>query len=148
MHLQALVGGKREPDGVASIEQLGQAVVEFAHRTGSVHAELLRCRVRAQAQTVPDFALRVLGLAEQGAVAVATQHQPGVGLRKARQVMEITVRAEQEVAVAVALLLGRGRHDGDVVLAKLLRQRAATDLVNGRGHEGTAGIKWEGQARA
>jgi hypothetical protein len=70
-------------------------------------------------KAVPDLALQVLGRAEQRGAAVARQHQPGVGLGEAGQVIEVAVVAKQEVAVAVALALGRGRDDGDAVLAQL-----------------------------
>ena len=102
----------------------GRRCIELGHRKRRIHAQVRGCRVRAQADAVPDLALKVLGVAEQRGVAVAGDDQPGVGLAKAAEVVEIAVEAEQELAVAVARSLGRGGDDGDAARRPAGRQRA------------------------
>ena len=82
-------------------------------------------RIRSEAVAVPDFPLQILGLAKQRGLAFAGDHQPGLRLAKAAEVMEVAVVAVQVVAVAVAAGLGGRRQDGDAAFAKAGSQAGA-----------------------
>ena len=97
--------GKGEPDGVAVFQQLGQLGVEFSDRKSLRHAQGGGCGSRAQAVTVPDLALQVFGLAKEGALPVTGEHQPGLGLGEASEVVKVAVVPVKKVAVAVARAL-------------------------------------------
>jgi hypothetical protein len=72
--------GERIPDGGSVLQQLGQARVELGDGVRGVHTEVRGRGLGAQADAVPDLALQVLGLAEQRAVAVGADDQPGIRL--------------------------------------------------------------------
>src|SRR5260370_32375401 len=69
-------------------------------------------------------------LAEQHAGAVGGQHEAGIGLGKAGQVVEVAVVAVQVAGVPVALALGSGGNDGDAASAQLGGQACAALSVN------------------
>jgi hypothetical protein len=123
-------------NGNHTVEQFSSSLGSFASRSadreGFVDAERRGRGLGAEAVAVPDLALQVLRRAEQRGAAVARQHQPGVGLGEAGQVIEVAVVPVQEVGVAVARALGRGRDDGDAVLAELRGEaRAALGVDRG-----------------
>jgi len=136
---QAGVRGERVPDGVSVFQQAGQAGVELGHGEGLVHAQRLGGGLRAQADAVPDLALQVLGLAEQGGAALGRDHQPAIGLAEAGEVIEVAVVPVEEVAVAVALALRRGGDDGDAAIAQLGGHAGAAFGVEGIGSAGVHG---------
>jgi hypothetical protein len=133
---EPLVDCEREPHGVAVLQQPRQLPVEFTDGEGRMHAERADRRFRAEPVAVPDLPLQVLGLAEQRAVAVAGDHQPGVRLGEAGQVIEVAVMAEQEVGVPVARPLRRRRNDRDAVAAELCRHAGTALGVERGGHGG------------
>ena len=128
--LQPLVGAKRIPDDIAAIHQPRQLHIEFGHREGRIHAQALRCIKGAQSVTVPDLALQVLGLAKQRGLAIAGDHQPGLRLREAAEVIEIAVVAVKVVTVPVARVLGCGGNNRDAVRAELARKACASLLMD------------------
>jgi hypothetical protein len=94
---QPLVRGERVPDGGLVLQQLGQALVQLRDGKCGVHAQVRGRGIRAEADAVPDFALQVFGLAEQRAVAVAGDHQPGVGLGEAAEVVKVAVEVGTKI---------------------------------------------------
>ena len=140
---QAAVGSKRVPDAGRVFKQARQLAVQLRHRMRGVHAQGCGRSSRAQAVAVPDFALQVLGLAEQRAAAIVGQHQAGAGLGEAGQVIEVAVVAEQKVAVPVARTLQRRGDDGNALGSQLGSQvRTALGIDGGR-HGGIHGASRE-----
>ena len=78
--LQRLVNAKRKPHHIPTVEQPGQLRVEVGHREGRIDTEPGRCVDGPQAVTIPDFPLKILGLAEQRGAPITSNHQPGLGL--------------------------------------------------------------------
>ncbi|MNV39880.1 hypothetical protein D3C71_1314720 [compost metagenome] len=136
---QSAVRGKRVPDAGRVFEQARQLAVQLGHRMSRVHSQRSGRGGRAEAVAIPDLALQVLGLAKQRAAAIVGQHQASTRLGEASQVVEVTVVAEQKVAVAVARALQRRRNDGNAPGAQLGSQvRAALGVDRGR-HGGVHG---------
>ena len=117
--LQPGVDGKGVPNGAAVFQQLGHVRGHLANRQSPVHAQCSRCCFWPQADAVPDFALQVFGLAKQRALAIGRDHQTGVRLCEAGQVIKVAVVPVQVIAVAVALALGRGGDDGNAACTQL-----------------------------
>ena len=108
---------------------------------GGLHAQAGGRISRAQAVAVPDFALHVFGLAKQGGPAVAGDHQKGFGFTKAAEVIKVAVVPVQKVGIAVALLLRRGRDDGDAFGPEQPGQvGAALRIEGGGGGRGAIGV--------
>ena len=133
------VDAEREPDHALVGKQLRQHSVELGERVGRIDTERRRCRLMPQATAVPDLALGVARAAEQRAAAVAREHQPGLGFAEAGEVVKVAVVAERKVVVAVALALGRRRHDRDAAAVARHRggQLGAPALAIGEGRGGT-----------
>ncbi|MPM49423.1 hypothetical protein SDC9_96152 [bioreactor metagenome] len=127
---QALVRGERIPHALAVFQQTRHACRQLGNRIRRIHAQRRHGGLGAQAVAVPDFALQILGLAEQRARAIRRQHQAGVGLGEAGQIVEIAVMPIQKAVVAVALALGRRGDDGNAALAKLGGQAGASPGIN------------------
>ena len=119
------------------VERLGLRAmlpVEVARFAHEAHVPYLR-GLGAEPEAVPDLALQVLGCAEQRALAVAGDHQPGVRLGESGEVVEVAVVPVEEVAVPVARALGRGGHQGDALRAELGGDaRAALGVVGCAAH--------------
>ena len=128
------MNSKREPDHVASVEQLGQLCIEFSHGKRCIDAQRIWRIKWTQSVSVPDFAFHVLGLAKKRGAAVGRNDQPGLGFREPTEVMEIAVVAVDEIAVAVARLLWRRGNDGDSVLTELGCKRGTPLRVGGCDH--------------
>ena len=107
-------------------QQLRQQRVKFAYGMGVVKAEHFARLPRPVAKTVPDFAFAVLHATEQYALRLIAgdQHQHGLGLGEARQVIEIAVVAIRIMRVAIARAFGRRRNEGDAALHALREPRA------------------------
>ena len=127
---QAGVHGKGVPHGGLVFQQLGQLGAQLRHGVSGLNAQGLRRGIGAQANAVPNLALHIFRVAKQGAVAVATQHQPSIRLGKAGQVMKITVKPKQVVVVAVAGFFSSRGDDGHAVLAQLSGQSGTSFSVN------------------
>ena len=129
---QALMRGEGEPDAAAVFQQARQLRFQRGRRVRGIHAQGGDGGLGAQPVAVPYLALQILGLAEQRACAVRSQHQAGAGLGEAGQVIEVTVVPVKKVAVAVArAFLGRG-DDGDAAFAQLRGEAgAALDIERG-----------------
>ena len=96
-------------------------------------AELPGRRDRSEPVAIPDFTLQILRLAEQGGFAFAGDHQPGLGLGKATQIIKVTVLTVQKIGVTIALLLGRTGHDGNAFGTQHSSQfGAALSVYDGR----------------
>ena len=116
---QSFVNAEWKPDHFTPVQQPGQLSVQLGNGKRRVDPERGRCVNRAEPVSIPYFAFQVLGLAKKRGTSVGRDDQPRLGLGKPAQVMKVAVMAVQEVAVAVARLLRRGRHNGDSVLAEL-----------------------------
>ena len=137
--LQCLVGGKREPDNAAVIQQLGHLHIKLGDRERGAYTQYVRCGLWPKADAIPNLALQVFGIAKQGSLAIASDHQPAMRLGKPGEVIKVAVSAVQKVAVAVALLLGCRGDDGDAAFAQLCGQGGAAFGVEGRGGVGIHG---------
>ena len=122
------------PDRGLIGEALGDDLVEAVERDRVVDAERCRRRVGAEADAVPELALDVLRPARERRPAVAADDEPRAGLGEAGEVVEVAAVPVRMVVVAVALTLGRGRHDGD----------AAAGLSHRRGDAGPASDEGRG----
>ena len=135
---QALVGGKRKPDGGLVFQELRDFLVEFGSRQRHVHTQRRRCSLWTQADAIPNLALHIFGLAKQSAVPIGRNDQASVGLGKTGQVIKVAVVAVRKIAVAVSSTLRRGGDDGDTASAQLGGQCGAALRVNGS-HGGIVG---------
>ncbi len=116
--VEGRVAADRVIDVVAVFHQAGQDFVQVGNRKRIVHAQLLACAVQPQPGSVPALAFRIALAAEQdllAGVAPGDQHQHCIGLVESGQVEEIAVLAKRMVAVAVAQLFARRRHDKNAV---------------------------------
>ena len=130
---QACMNGKRIPDRAAVFQQLGHLRGHLADREGPAQAQSGGCGIRPQANAVPDFPLQILGLAKQCDFALGRDHQRGMRLGEACEVIKVTVVPVQEMAVPVALLLRRSGNDGDAACAKLGSDAGTALCVDRRG---------------
>jgi hypothetical protein len=114
LHLRAqpLVHAEGEPQRAMAADQLGHHAVEVLHAVGGIHAECRRGGLGAQPVAIPDLALGMARPAQQGASPAAAQHQPGLGLVEAGEVVEMAVGPVGVVGVAVARALGRRGQQG------------------------------------
>ena len=127
---QSLVGGERKPDALAVFQQTRQTCVDFITGESLLHCQFGLGRFGAETVARPNLALQVFGLAEQHAFAVAGQHQTGIGLAEAGEVVKVAVVAIQILGIAVAVQLwGRG-DDGDTASAQLGGQACAALGIN------------------
>ena len=93
--------------------QLRQLFGQRGNGMGFVEAENFPGRIGAIAETIPDFTLGVLFAAEQHvlvAIRPGDQRDDRLRLRKAGQVIEVTVEAVRECRIAAARHFGRGGH--------------------------------------
>src|SRR5450755_4744103 len=103
----------RQPQRRLVAELVDHHVVKLRQRKRVIDAKGPGRGRGPEAQSVPRFALDVLGPADKRRAAVGFEHEPGPGFVEAGQVVEVAVVAVGVVVVAVALALGRRRHDGD-----------------------------------
>ena len=134
--------GARVPSGVGPdrvverrlvAEQSRDFCIQFGDRVTLVEAEALLRALRPAAKAVPGFALFVLLAAEQQApgLRAGDDHQHGLGLREAGEVVEMAVEAVGVVRVAVAYALRRGRNDRHAALHRLREAGAARAMECG-----------------
>ena len=139
---QPVVHGKRIQHGAGVLQHPGQALIQLGHRMRGIHPQRGNGRLGAQAVAVPDFAIHVLGLAKQRgaqrARRVGLQHQPGIGLVKAREVIKIAVVTVRKIAVAIARLFGRrGNHRNGVGTHLPGKGRTAASIRRGNVGKGS-----------
>ena len=111
--------------------RLGQQRVEFAHRVRLTRRPVHRGRLQGRGGSRPRSRAPGLWGCKTAWCGRRGDHQPGVGLGEAGEVVEVAVETEQVVAVAVAHALRGGRDDGDAAGAELGGQARAALGVKG-----------------
>ncbi len=126
---------ERGIDGALVAGPVGELGGKLGARICLVEAEDLARRVGAVAETIPDFALRVLVTAEQDLLGIAfgragDEDHRRFGLGKPGQVVEMAVRPVWIVRIGVADHFRRGGNGGD----------APSALPSHLGHEALAPV--------